>query len=477
MNEAGGTHPERSSADLHSNDVTTLEHAERGSLQPNAQFEAHIETERKQSEEALRVSEERLWKVLDSAPDAIFIRDPGGTFLDVNRTACERLGYSRDELLTMTPADIEPLEFSALLPERSEAILRGSACFETAHLRRDGTVFPVEINATVVDLGDRKAVLAIARDISERKHAEAERAALDEQLWKAQKMEGIGHLAGSLALDVNNLVTAILGNANLALAELPQDGVLREELEQIDKAAARADRLTRQLLTLARRTVLEPEVLNLGAIVRHLEPTLGPLLGEKITLVTVTPGDTGSVLVDRGEIEQAIVNLAVNARDAMPDGGTLKIAISDLEDTEATESPAQAGSASRMTILSVTDTGVGMDAEVMKHLFEPFFTTKNPRDALGLGLATAYGIVRQFGGTITASSEPGRGSTFNICLPQVKETDRAGSEPQHSAAAGGPRTGTIPVVEDDSGVSRGLVRPRHTGVHRPSTESGRHDET
>ena len=428
MNEASGTHPERSSADLHSNDVTTLEHAQGGSLQPKAQFEAHIETERKRSEEAPNVSEGSLRKVLDFAPDAIFFYEPGGTFLDVNRTACERLGYSRDELLTMTPADIEPRELSDLLPERREAMTRGSTSFETTHRRRDGTVFPVEINASVIDLGNRKAVLAIARDITERKHAEAERAALEEQLRQAQNMERIEQLAGGVASEFKNLLTAITSNVSRALAELPPDGSLHRELEQIDRAATRAAAMTRQLLTLARRTVTKPAVVDLGAVVRRLEPTLVPLLGKGITLVTVTPGGTGSVLVDRGQIEQTIVSLAMNARDAMPDGGTLTIAIADLEAAGATESPAQAGSSSRMATLSVTDTGVGMTVEVMKHLFEPFFTTKDPGDALGLGLAIAYETVGQFGGTITARSEPGRGSTFTVCLPQVEETARARPE-------------------------------------------------
>ena len=451
MNEAGGTHTDDSGADLGSNEATAHDRAVAGPPQPGAPFEAHVDTEPKQPDVALRLSEESLWKVLESAPDAIFICDPDGTFLDVNRAACERLGYSRDELLTMTPADIEPQEFSALQRERRDATMRGPACFETAHLRRDGSVFPVEINATVVTLGDRKAILAIARDLSERKCRETERATPEGQIWKAQAMVAVGQLAGGLAFDLDNLLSAIVGNANLALAELTQNEGVREELEQIDRAAARAARLTRQLLTFARRTVLKPEVVDLGALVRRVEPTLRPLLKEKTTLVTVTPVGAGFVLADRGLMEQVIVDLAANARDAMPNGGTLTIAIADQETAEATELRAQAGSARRMTTLSVTDTGVGMDAKAMSHLFEPLFTTKDPGVSVGLGLATAYGIVAQFGGTITARSEPGRGSNFTVCLPQVEETARDGSQPSNAAAAGGSRKDTPLVVEDYGG--------------------------
>ncbi len=329
-----------------------------------------------------------------------------------------------------------------------------SAFFETAHVRRDGVAIPVEVSATVIDLGGRKAILSIARDVSERRQAEAERAALEDQLRQAQKMEGIGRLAGGIAHDFNNLLTAIRGSASLALSELPPGEGPREDLEQIEQAADRAARLTRQLLAFARRTVLQPEVVDLGEIVRRLEPMLSRLIGEDVRLLTIVPDDTGCVLADPGQIEQVILNLAVNASDAMPDGGTLTLEIADIETVETIESQADARPAGKMTSLSVTDTGIGMDAETLGHLFEPFFTTKGPGKGTGLGLATVYGIVRQSGGTVTARSRPGHGSTFAVYLPRVERTTGASPEPPRAPATGAARAATILVVEDDSGVRR-----------------------
>jgi two-component system, cell cycle sensor histidine kinase and response regulator CckA len=411
--------------------------------------------DRYDAEQALRQSEERFRTLFDFASDAIFIHEVGGRFVEVNRTACERLGYSREELLAMSPDDIDSAEFALLASEREQALIsQGAAFFETAHVRRDGTLIPVEVSATVIDLGGRRSVLSLARDITERRQAEAERLALEGQLRQAQKMEEIGRLAGGIAHDFNNLLTAIRGSASLALVELPQDSGAREDLEQIEQAADRAASLTRQLLAFARRTVLQPEVVDLGAIVLRLQPMLRRLIGEDVRLETVTPAGVGCVLADPGQIEQVIVNLAVNAGDAMPDGGTLIIAISETGGTDGTGSSGQPGAARPMTSLSVTDTGMGMEQATLDHLFEPFFTTKGPGKGTGLGLATVYGIVRQSGGTVTAQSTPGQGSTFTVYLPRVADTDVACPEPMPAAAARGARTGRILVVEDDSGVRR-----------------------
>jgi CheY-like chemotaxis protein len=260
-------------------------------------------------------------------------------------------------------------------------------------------------------------------------------------------MEGIGLLAGGIAHDFNNILTVIRGNATLALAALPPGEGPREDLAQIVEAADRAADLIRQLLAFARRTVLKPEVVELGAIVRRLEPMLRRLVGEDVTLLTAAEG-AGFVLADPGQIEQIIINLAVNARDAMPDGGNLIIETADVE---------TAGSAGPMTALSVSDTGMGMDAATMDHLFEPFFTTKGPGKGTGLGLATVYGIVNQSGGTVTAHSQPGHGSTFTVCLPRVAAITAA-AEPPRPTATEVTRLGTILVVEDDTGVRRFVRR-------------------
>jgi PAS domain S-box-containing protein len=429
-------------------------------------------TEIRAAEQASRQSEERFRTLFDFASDAIFIHDVGGRFVEVNRTACERLGYSRDELLAMSPVDIDAPEYAALVSEREQALAtQNPTFFETAHVRKDGTVVPVQVSATIIELGGRKAILSIARDISEWKRAEAERMALEEQLRESQKMESIGRLAGGIAHDFNNLLTAIRGSASLALAELPPGEGPREDLEQIEQAADRAAGLTRQLLAFARRTVLQPEVVDLGEIVGRLEPMLSRLIGEDVSLTTVVPGGSRCILADPGQIEQVILNLAVNASDAMPDGGRLTIEVGDIEPTIAAESPGQALPVGPMTSLSVTDTGVGMSDETLEHLFEPFFTTKGPGKGTGLGLATVYGIVRMSGGTITVRSDVDRGSTVTVYLPLVEAARQTSSEPRHETATGSVRTGTILVVEDDAGVRRFASRVLESAGYRVLTSS------
>jgi two-component system, cell cycle sensor histidine kinase and response regulator CckA len=411
--------------------------------------------DRYEVEQALRRSEERFRTLFENAGDAILIVGTEGRFVEANRTATERLGYTRQELLTMTPEQLETPEFAALADDRKTQMLRqGSLSFETAQVTRDGTIIPTDIIATVIELGGKLAVLAIAHDLTEHRRAEAERTALEAQLRQAQKMEGIGQLAGGIAHDFNNLLTAIRGNASLALAEIPADSPARDDMEQIEQASDRAAALTRQLLAFARRTVLQPEVVDVGAIVCRLEPMLRRLLGEDVTLVTVTPPGRGAVMADPSQIEQVIVNLAVNARDAMPDGGTLTIETADVELDEAAVRAHPSATPGPNAMIAVTDTGTGMAPATLDRLFEPFFTTKGPGKGTGLGLATVYGIVRQSGGAIWAESELGRGSKLTVYLPWVEGATRTspGEPPAAIVDAAGPRTGTILVVEDDDGV-------------------------
>jgi two-component system cell cycle sensor histidine kinase/response regulator CckA len=412
--------------------------------------------DRYEAEQALRRSEERFRTLFESAGDAIFMNDNTGRFLEVNQAACDRLGYSREELLAMSVADIDRLLPTSGFDESRDTILgQGGLTFETEHTRRDGTVIPVEIISRTIDLGGKPVVLSIARDVSERQRAEAERAALERQLREASKMEGVARLAGGVAHDFNNLLTVIRGNASLVLAGLPEGADMREELEEIEQAADRATGLTRQLLAFARRTVLKPEIVDPSLIVQSLAPMLRRLVGEDIVLETIASAGTGRVLVDPGQLEQVIVNLVVNARDAMPNGGKVTIAVADVE-TDEPISPDRPATAGPMTMLSVSDTGIGMDAATLERLFEPFFTTKDPSRGIGLGLATVYGIVRMSGGTVTAGSELGLGSTLTVYLPRVEAgaTPAAGPESKPRPAARGTKTGTVLVVEDDSGVRR-----------------------
>ena len=410
--------------------------------------------DRYRAEQALRRSEERFRTLFENAGDLIFMLDDAtGKAIEVNRAACDRLGYSRAELMAMSLLDLAPPEYTATVAEHLKSVFeRGEFQFETALTRRGGESVPVEMRITLVEVEGRLALLGIARDISDRKRAEAERTALEDQLRQAQKMEAIGRLAGGIAHDFNNILTAIRGNASLALAELPPGDGPRDDLEQIERGADRAAALIRQLLAFARRTVLQPEVVDLSAIVQRLEPMLRRLIGEDILLETIAPDFAGRVIADPGQIEQVIVNLSVNARDAMPDGGKLTIEVAE-------QRPARGGRegltapAGAMT-LSVTDDGIGMDAATMEHLFEPFFTTKGPNKGTGLGLATVYGIVQSSGGKVTARSEPNRGSTLTVYLPRVEAAVGKGGQAPSTAPAGNTRTGMVLVVEDDSGVRR-----------------------
>jgi signal transduction histidine kinase/ActR/RegA family two-component response regulator len=395
----------------------------------------------------------------------------------INRRATQtaRLKTTRSRVETVANRD-------AIAAARDDAARRRDARDEAADRSIDASDVPLAQKLAGVRAGaatarvragaDRdKSARDRADEAYERSGLEAERIDLRDQLRQAQKMEAIGQLAGGIAHDFNNLLTTIRGNASLALTELPPGEGPREDLEQIQQAADRAASLTRQLLAFARRTALRPEAVDLGAIVRGLEPMLSRLIGEDISLIAITPASSGCVMADAGQIEQVIVNLAVNARDAMPDGGTLIIATADIEMAEATEATEDDLPAGPMTTLSVTDTGVGMDAETLSHMFEPFFTTKGLGKGTGLGLAMAYGIVRQSGGTVMASSKPGRGSIVTVFLPRVEGPAPAAPEPPHQPAIETSRTGTILVVEDDSGVRRFASRVLKAAGYRVLTAS------
>ena len=294
-----------------------------------------------------------------------------------------------------------------------------------------------------IEDGHLVRVWGTQRDVTDQRH-------LEEQFRQSQKMEAVGQLAGGIAHDFNNLLTAILGNTQLLLRDLPPGDAKRGDVEEIRKASERAASLTRQLLAYSRRQMLQPEVLDLNVVVAEMDRMLRRLIGEHITLVTVLAPDLGRVRADPNQIEQVIVNLAVNARDAMPDGGHLTIETANVELDESFAQAHLGSVAGAYALLAVTDTGTGMDVTVRAHLFEPFFTTKEVGKGTGLGLATVYGIVKQSGGYISVYSEPGHGSSFKIYLPRTV----APAESAGSAQKGGPTQGTetVLVVEDEPAV-------------------------
>jgi signal transduction histidine kinase/CheY-like chemotaxis protein len=347
----------------------------------------------------------------------------------------------------MTITDIRPTEdVQALLADLQSRGGPGSPVPGTwRHRKKDGTIVDVEITAGKVMYEGRPAALVLSHDVTERLR-------LEERLGQAEKMEAIGRLAGGVAHDFNNLLTVISGYTEILLSKADTPG--REQLGEIAHAAEQAAGLTRQLLAFSRRQVLHPRVLDLNEIVAGMEPMVRRIIGDDVSVgVRLTPG-LAPVEADQAQIERVILNLAANARDAMPVGGRLTIETQNVELDEDYVSSRGEGTAGANVLLAVSDTGVGMSDDVQRHLFEPFFTTKGPGAGTGLGLSTVFGVVKQSGGSIYVYSEEGRGTTFKIYLPAAAGEVEATGTLDGAAERG---TETIMVVEDDESV-RDLVR-------------------
>jgi PAS domain S-box-containing protein len=417
-------------------------------------------TERKRAEDALKESEEKYRTILENIEDGYFEVDIAGNFTFFNDSLCRMLGYSKDEMIGMNNRNYTDQENAKKLYQAfNKVYTTGEPIngFGWEVVAKDGTKLFGEVSVSLVkdSKGKPTGFRGIARDITERKRAEEEKAALQEELRQSQKMEAIGGLAGGIAHDFNNLLTVISGNCQLSLLELKEGDPVKGNIQEIKAAADRATSLTRQLLAFSRRQVLNMSVLDLNTIIRDLEKMLRRVIGEDVELVTSLANDLGTVKTDPGWIEQVIMNLAVNGRDAMPSGGKLIIETNNAELDEPYTRSHVAIKPGRYVKLCVSDTGVGMVPEVREHLFEPFFTTKKKGKGTGLGLSTVYGIVKQSEGNIWVCSEPGLGTTFNIYLPRVDESlvDTREKVTREEHPGGGE---TILVVEDEEDV-RGLT--------------------
>jgi PAS domain S-box-containing protein len=383
--------------------------------------------------------------------DAVFITEGRGIILLASRSAAELTGYSRDELMGLDIAQLHPPEavrqWQEVLPGLTEGEPR---VYEGLLRQKDGRMICVEWAIALFFVDGENYLIGVARDLTERKQ-------LEEQLRQAQKMQAVGQLAGGIAHDFNNLLQVILGYCELLLANLPQGDRMHGQVGEIRKAGDKAASLTRQLLAFSRRQVLQPEVLDLNEVVLNMDQALRRLLGERIDLVTILRPGLERVKADPVQIEQVILNLTVNARDAMPEGGRLTVETDDVELDEdyAREHPSVRPGPHVM--LAVADTGAGMDAEALSHLFEPFFTTKEQGRGTGLGLATVYGIVTQSGGGISVESEPGKGSTFRIYLPRFEEEEVQAVQPE-AALLRLPRGSETILLVDDEDAVRDLVR-------------------
>jgi len=417
-------------------------------------------SDRKAAEEALRRNELRFRTLFETVTDGIFLLARDGQLIEVNDAACRQLGYTREELLGMRMDDVAPPERREHLHEINRQVAeKGHLIFEASHRRKDGSVYPVEVAASQIDLGGFPAFMGVARDITDRLRAETEKRRLQEHLQQAAKMESIGRLAGGVAHDFNNMLTVVLGNVDLALRDLRNGANPRETLEEIRGVTLRAVTVTRQLLAFSRKHVVEARPVDMNELIGLMPRMLDRLIGEDIRMRIVAGEGLGTVHVDPGLIEQAIVNMVVNARDAMPTGGTLVIETADVTldlDYVRTHPLAAPG---RHVMLTISDTGQGMSDEVKRHLFEPFFTTKQGGQGTGLGLATTYAAIQQSGGSIEVYSEPGKGTTFKIHLPVVSGpaerlvTPLSGNKPKPRAG-----TETILVAEDDDGVREMVAR-------------------
>ena len=383
-------------------------HLSLGDMECHVAFVRDI-SERKQMEQELYLTQ----YCVDKASVGVHRSGPDGRFLSANEKLCKNLGYTREELCQMHVHEIDP-DFSHKdwLAHRQGLRVEGSQTFEAIHQRKDGTTFPVEITATYLEYENEGFSFSFTRDITRRKQ-------MEEQLIQAQKMDAIGQLAGGVAHDFNNMLIVILGYAEMLKAQLPHHAPSLKGILEIEKAATRSRDITRQLLAFSRKQLIAPKLLHLNELITHTQTTLASLIGEDIELRFYPGQDLWPIKFDPAQIDQILINLAVNARDALPDGGDLTIETENISLDETYCQNHHEINPGYYVRLAVSDNGVGMDQETLSHIFEPFFTTKGVGEGTGLGLATIYGIIKQNDSAITVYSEPGQGTTFKIYIPKV----------------------------------------------------------
>jgi len=430
--------------------------------------------------------------LFESSPDAIFIEDAAGNVLDCNPAAVALHGLPREQIIGKNAADLVPARCRSGIVTLQTNV---PSEFEGFSLTADGRSIPVSIRTSRIDYFGQPAMLLHVRDITEHKRFEqdlqranddlefrvqsrtaalaraneilreeiaernrAEEASrrLETQVQGAHKMEAVGRLAGGVAHDFNNLLTVIIGRCEVLLGRLSPDHFMRPDLLLIYKAAEKAALVTRQLLAFGRKQVLQPKILDLNSVIGQMDPMLRSLTKENVVLTTNLSENLWSIEVDPSQIEQVLMNLVVNALDAMPDGGTLRIETSNVELDGSPEGFGFAVQKGRYTMFAVQDTGCGMDAKTLPHIFEPFFTTKDKTSGSGMGLPTVYGIVKQSGGYVTVASRPGNGATFRVYLPGLlAEPEPIEDQPRLTLAAEGDET---ILVTEDSDLVRQLTR-------------------
>ena len=434
----------------------------------------------------------RFAGLLEAAPDAMVCVEADGRIALVNAQVENLFGYGRDELIgqpveMLVPDDARTFHARHRAGYAADPRPRPmSAGLQLAGRRRDGSTFPAEISLSAIPTSKGMLITAAVRDITDRIEAqteadrlrgEVEQGRLEAQLHQAQRMESLGQLAGGVAHDFNNLLGVISNYVAFAREEAGRDPAhvqwesVRADLEHVDAAAKRAAGLTRQLLAFARRDVIQPRVLDLNEVIASVEQLLHRTLGEHIELAADLAADLSSVLADPGQIEQVLVNLAVNARDAMPGGGKLTIKTGNVQVDDAYAAPRADLRPGWYVSVKVSDTGTGIPRDIIGRVFEPFFTTKPQGEGTGLGLATSYGIITQAGGTIRIYSEPGLSTTISVLLPAIGQAASAQPPPPAKPHGG---TGQVVLIVEDEPALREVARRilDRNGYHVLTAASG-----
>jgi PAS domain S-box-containing protein len=418
----------------------------------NRELQAEI-IDRRQAEKALAESKNYIDKIINTISDPIFVKDAAHRLVLLNDAACAFLGQARAGLLGKCAYDVYPKSEADAFRAQDDKVLGSGreSVLEHAIKAADGTRRSIMVKKSLyTDEKGQRFIVGIIRDITEHK-------ILEEQLRQAVKMEAVGTLAGGVAHDFNNLMTAVMGYSELLLQLMDEAHPWRREVEQIHKAGGRAASLTQQLLAFSRKQVVQPKIVDINRVVSETEKMLRRLIGEDIRLVSRPEPRLWPVMVDPGLIGQVVMNLAINARDAMPRGGNLTIETANVHLDHSHARFYIDVAPGSYVMLTVSDTGIGMDAQTRSHIFEPFFTTKEKGKGTGLGLATVYGIVKQSEGHIQVDSEPGKGTRFEILFPRTdQESEGVGpGQMPNSSLPGGSET--ILIVEDDE-IVRDLMR-------------------
>lgn len=434
----------------------------------------NLETLAAQKTRALRESEERFRSLVEQAGDGFELTDAAGNFIDVNQAACRMTGYSREEMLGLRAADIWPRhEYESFVSDFQSKIGQPPITYESRRRRKDTGEILVEVTASIIEYGGSPYSLAMVRDITDRKKAEEEKKALREQLFHAQKMEAVGTLAGGVAHDFNNILQAISGYTQILLLDKTEADPEYTSLTAILTAATRAADLVRQLLFFSRRLATDRKPLDLNHEVasarRMLERTIPKMID-----IEIHPGSRLWIIMgDPVQIEQILLNLGTNAADAMPDGGRLIIETENLVLDQGYADTHLGARPGRYVLMTVSDTGHGIDEVTVNHIFEPFFTTKEIGKGTGLGLASVYGIVKSHGGYITCYSQVGQGTTFKIYLPAMVSADSDETKPAQAKSLPGGKE-IILLVDDEEAIrdlaTRALVKFGYTVLTASSGE-------